>query len=115
MGRLLITFFALLMSFYAYAEDNALRIIMGGDLVNAKEKTRPANVALKGNRLIGLYFSAHWCGPCRAFTPKLVQFHQKCKEKNLPFEVVFISSDKNENEMKAYMREEKMPRWPLQP
>ena len=25
------------------------------------------------SKVIGLYFSAHWCPPCRAFTPKLVR------------------------------------------
>jgi len=23
------------------------------------------------------YFSAHWCGPCRGFTPKLAKFYKK--------------------------------------
>jgi nucleoredoxin len=26
---------------------------------------------------IGLYFSAHWCGPCRQFTPQLVKMYEK--------------------------------------
>ena len=29
---------------------------------------------LKDKPLIGVYFSAHWCGPCRKFTPKLVEY-----------------------------------------
>ena len=23
------------------------------------------------NDIVGIYFSAHWCGPCRSFTPNL--------------------------------------------
>jgi nucleoredoxin len=32
---------------------------------------------------IGLYFSAHWCPPCRGFTPKLAEWYSEgLKEKN---------------------------------
>lgn len=31
--------------------------------------------ALKTNKTVGLYFSGSWCGPCQAFTPKLVDFY----------------------------------------
>ena len=29
----------------------------------------------KNNELIGIYFSAHWCPPCRQFTPILSNFY----------------------------------------
>lgn len=47
---------------------------------------------LKGKNVL-LYFSAHWCPPCRAFLPKLVDAYHKIKEKDNALEVVFISSD----------------------
>ncbi|KAH7570291.1 hypothetical protein ACOSP7_018341 [Xanthoceras sorbifolium] len=43
-----------------------------------------------------LYFSAHWCPPCRAFLPKLIDAYHKIKAKDQAFEVVFISSDKDQ-------------------
>lgn len=52
---------------------------------------------------IGLYFSAHWCPPCRGFTPKLAEFYQAgLKEK---MEIVFVSSDKDEKAFKEYFGE----------
>ena len=43
-----------------------------------------------------LYFSAHWCPPCRAFLPKLMDAYHKIKAKDDAFEVIFISSDKDQ-------------------
>ena len=43
-----------------------------------------------------LYFSAHWCPPCRAFLPKLVDAYHKIKAKDDAFEVIFISSDRDQ-------------------
>lgn len=42
-----------------------------------------------------IYFSAHWCPPCRAFTPKLIESYNKIKAKESAFEVVFVSSDRD--------------------
>lgn len=58
-----------------------------------------------------IYYSAHWCPPCRAFTPKLVQWYNKFQPKHKDFQLVFISSDKDEAAMLEYMTETKMP-WP---
>ena len=32
-----------------------------------------------GKKYYALYFSAGWCAPCQAFTPKLVAFYQAMK------------------------------------
>ena len=55
-----------------------------------------------------IYFSAHWCPPCRAFTPKLVEFYKK-NAANGDFELLFVSRDKDQAAMDAYMTEMKMP------
>ncbi|XP_015704861.1 nucleoredoxin-like protein 2 isoform X3 [Coturnix japonica] len=61
--------------------------------------------ALK-NKVVGLYFSAGWCSPCRDFTPVLCDFYTELVEESqspAPFEVVFISSDHSAEEMVGYM------------
>lgn len=61
--------------------------------------------SLRG-KTVALYFSAHWCVPCRHFTPKLVKFYNANKASN--FEVVFMSLDRNDRMKKEYMHEEGM-------
>lgn len=56
------------------------------------------------------YYSAHWCPPCRQFTPRLVNFYQS-KYNPAFFEVIFVSGDRSEQAMKNYMQEANMP-WP---
>merc|ERR1712139_571414 len=63
---------------------------------------------LKGESLLGkvfaFYFSAHWCPPCRGFTPQLAQWYTKdLKMKGL--EVVFVSSDKDQDQFKDYFKD----------
>lgn len=54
------------------------------------------------------YWSAHWCGPCRKFTPQLVEFYNT-HGGGEKFEVILVSHDRSEENMKAYMSKEKMP------
>src|SRR5947207_3259613 len=65
--------------------------------------------SLATKKIYGLYFSAHWCGPCRKFTPKLVEYYNKIANEHSEFEVIFVSSDKSADEMATYMQEAAMP------
>lgn len=52
------------------------------------------NEALSGKKVVGIYFSADWCGPCRQFTPDLVNFYNKINSrrgKENEFEIVWVS------------------------
>jgi len=65
---------------------------------------------LKG-KLVGVYFSAHWCPPCKVFTPRLVAFRDK---NAADFEVVFVSSDRTRQAKRTYMKQANM-KWPSVP
>ncbi|KAI8021657.1 putative nucleoredoxin 1 [Camellia lanceoleosa] len=58
------------------------------------------------DKKVGLYFSASWCGPCRQFTPTLVEVYNELSP-NGNFEIVFVSADEDEESFKAYFS--KMP------
>lgn len=54
---------------------------------------------------VGVYFSAHWCPPCRGFTPKLAAFYEKMKDAGKKFEIVFVSSDRDQGAFDEYFTE----------
>jgi nucleoredoxin len=78
--------------------------------VKMEKGTEVSKEALVG-KTIGLYFSAHWCPPCRSFTPTLVKFRDANKKE---FEVVFVSSDRSPKDQMAYMKETGM-KWYTMP
>ena len=49
---------------------------MLGDTLKTKDGTVKTAEALK-DKYVALYFSAHWCPPCRGFTPKLSEWYSK--------------------------------------
>merc|ERR1719158_306224 len=54
---------------------------------------------------VGIYFSAHWCPPCRGFTPKLAESYKKMKAAGKKFEIVFASSDRDQAAFDEYFAE----------
>jgi len=69
----------------------------GGDVGTA--------VALADKDYVLLYFSAHWCPPCRGFTPKLAERYASLKAAGAKVEVIFCSSDRDEDAFKEYFGE----------
>merc|ERR1711988_950208 len=53
---------------------------------------------------VGFYFSAHWCPPCRTFTPKLAEAYKKINSasEKKRFEVVFLSCDRGQEAFDDY-------------
>ncbi|WJZ80820.1 hypothetical protein VitviT2T_000705 [Vitis vinifera] len=72
-------------------------ILVSGDtdFVIGKDGVKIPVSHLAGKNIL-LYFSAHWCPPCRAFLPKLIEAYQNIKAKDEAFEVIFISSDRDQ-------------------
>jgi len=52
--------------------------------------------------VLGLYFSAHWCPPCKRFSAKLVTCYESLREADKKLEIVFLSSDGSEEEFDQY-------------
>jgi nucleoredoxin len=76
-----------------------------GDEFIKNDGTVVTRASLAGKKL-ALYFSAHWCGPCRGFTPELVKMYNSMKASGRDdFEFIFCSSDRDENAFKEYHSE----------
>lgn len=56
-------------------------------------------------KTVAIYFSAHWCPPCRQFTPRLVKARDKIVAENKDLEVVFASMDRSEAQKTGYIKE----------
>lgn len=76
-------------------------IIKSVNLRKAGGSTKPATEVTSGKDVICFYFSAHWCPPCRAFTPVLKEFYEEVEG----IEIIFVSSDRSPADMEAYMKE----------
>ncbi len=88
----------------AVSQAEALKAHFGDDLHD--NQGNKVDLAKLQGKAVGIYYSAHWCPPCRAFTPTLVDFRNKYADQ---FEVVFVSSDRDDAAMKKYIEEAKMP------
>lgn len=55
---------------------------------------------------VALYFSGHFCAPCRTFTPLLKDFYDEVNEDEKKLEIIFVSLDKSQAEQEQYHSEQ---------
>ena len=85
---------------------------LDGDLVSLKGKSLASQRDfVKPTKYYLFYYTASWCGPCQKFTPSLVDFYNANKPGNNEFEIILITSDRDEASMEEYAVSKKMP-WP---
>jgi len=75
--------------------------LLGAELMGEDGSVKTSDV-LAGKTHVMIYFSAHWCPPCRVFTPRLATAY---KEKTKNVEIVFLSSDRDEAAFSDYFGE----------
>jgi nucleoredoxin len=103
--KLLLLFFLIVpLSLHASLQD-----LFGPSLVDSKGD--PVETSSLDGKIVGVYFSAEWCPPCRNFTPTLVDARDRNRAK---FEVVFVSSDRTAEDQQKYMKDYRM-KWPAVP
>jgi len=86
-------------------KPKSMQELMKAAVLKKESATVDIKSAFEGKAAVGLYFSAHWCPPCRGFTPKLAEWYKKdLQSKGL--EIVFVSSDKDEAMFKDYYAEQ---------
>lgn len=97
----------------APGDANTIYPLVKGDLVCWKDGSlaRFDDQSLEKKKLIALYFSAHWCGPCRKFTPQLVEYYNRVASQHPEFELIFVSNDRSPFGFQTYMKDMQMP-WP---
>eukprot|EP00960_Hanusia_phi_P052867 761706-Hanusia_phi.AAC.6 len=78
--------------------------LLGGSVLMRPDGSAVQPEMLEESDVVGLYFSAHWCPPCRMFTPALGEAYNSIKSANKKFEIVFVSSDHNESGFNDYRR-----------
>lgn len=61
--------------------------------------------------IVALYFGADWCAPCHAFVPTLREVRDALRAAGADTEVVYVSLDASDADMRRYMRTKRMP-WP---
>eukprot|EP01084_Bolivina_argentea_P308409 533295_1 len=86
-------------------QDGDLKALIGDKFLKQDGTVTTFKDSVAGNDLVGFYFSAHWCPPCRGFTPKLKACYEQWKKDGVKIELIFGSADKDENAFKSYFAE----------
>jgi len=73
-----------------------------GETVQGKEGNVDVSSFANDDYVVGIYFSAHWCPPCRGFTPVLAEAYENITKNGKKLEIVFVSSDRSQEDFDKY-------------
>merc|ERR1712146_743502 len=85
-----------------------------GPTLKTKEGDKPTDEVLAGKKHVLVYFSAHWCPPCRGYTPDLSKAYADSAKKD-ETAVVFISSDQDQASSMSITAKCPSSRCPMKP
>lgn len=89
---------------------NSFESVFGNTFIGQSGPVDASHFA--GKKLILLYFSAHWCPPCRGFTPELAEWYEDYAKEGA-VEIIFASRDKDEKQFQDYFGEMPWVAFPL--
>mmetsp|Transcript_6847 Transcript_6847/g.10821 ORF Transcript_6847/g.10821 Transcript_6847/m.10821 type:complete len:398 (-) Transcript_6847:525-1718(-) len=79
------------------------KALLGDKLLGKPDKELSTETALDGKEYVGVYLSAHWCPPCKRFTPKLAEAFAMIESKDAKkLAMVFVTCDRDEGSFKGY-------------
>lgn len=84
------------------SSSSAFQALFGPELLRSDGTAAPTVELLAVKTAVGIYFSAHWCPPCRQFTPQLAERYKALLAANKELEIVFVSSDREEASFHDY-------------
>lgn len=82
-------------------EVSELERVLGTTLLRGEE-TVQTEATLGGAEMVLLYFSAHWCHPCRVFTRDLLLFYNSVNNSTSIAEVIYVSCDQDLSTFQEY-------------
>merc|ERR1712188_201033 len=74
--------------------------LFGGKILT-KDGEKNTSEVLAGKKNVMVYFSAHWCPPCRGYTPDLSSAYEGSDKKD-DTAIVFVSSDRDQASFDEY-------------
>ena len=70
-------------------------------MLQSKEGPKDTTECLVDAEYVMIYVSAHWCGPCRAMTPRIASAY---RQQTGNVRVVFLSLDKSQGQFAEYFQ-----------
>jgi nucleoredoxin len=78
--------------------------LFGETLLSKRGEVATKDV-VAGKKHVMIYFSAHWCPPCREFTPQLAAAYRDSPVAGKDVVVIFVSKDNDQADFEDYYKE----------
>jgi len=73
---------------------------------NDGTEVKTSEISTEKGGVVGIYFSAHWCPPCKGFTPILAEIYNEIKAAGKDMEIAFVSWDQDDTAFENYHKEQ---------